>query len=171
MICLQSSLVALLQLSRVPILSSALMLPPSPLAFKTLVCRKVFICTPKHIFKWWMENVKHCTHLFLPLSYDVDWHREDLSLTDFVIFSLLSLRFCRPESSEFSLPLLQASFFKLTTDTWRCISFFLVSQQHQRIRDWNFTWKINSAQSWIYEHGGGGGSQNGWCSELPFNGF
>lgn len=55
--------------------------------------------------KWWMENVKHCTRLLLPLSYDVDWHHEDLSLFEtlsYFPFPSSSLHFYPPESLEFS---------------------------------------------------------------------
>lgn len=65
---------------------------------------------------WRMSNTA-----LLPLSYDVDWHHEDLSLCDFVIFSLLlllSLHFYRPESSEFSLRLRGLFFFFLNCDNW-----------------------------------------------------
>lgn len=70
--------------------------PPPPPRFQTFICRKVFICTLERTFKWWMENVKHCTHLLLlAFSLDVDWHHEDLSLFETVIFSLLlPLHFC-----------------------------------------------------------------------------
>lgn len=100
-ICFQSSYVALPWASQVlPIFISALMqplfvLPPLPPCSQTLICGKIFICTPEHAFKWWMENVKHCIRLLFPFSYDADWHQDDLSLWDFIIFSvlLLSLHF------------------------------------------------------------------------------
>lgn len=82
--------------------------PPPPPRFQTLICRKVFICTLERTFKWWMGNVKHCTHLlFLPFSKDVDWHHEDLSLRLPYLPSppppLLRMYARRPESLEFSL--------------------------------------------------------------------
>lgn len=129
-ICFLSGLVELLGISRVPILISALMPPPPHPS------------TPHHAFrhssagryssarwstlKWWMENVKHCTRLLLPLSYDVDWHHEDLSL--FETLSYLPFSSSSPSTSTHPSPrsflyIYAGTFFLkkkiVTTNTWK----------------------------------------------------
>lgn len=161
-ICFLSGLVELLGVSQVPILISALM-PPHPStphpAFRHSSAGK-YSSARWSTLKWWMENVKHCTRLLLSLSYDVDWHHEDLSLWDFVVFSLLlllSLHFYPPESSEFSLHLCWDLLFEeiVMTNTWKCDSGVSVNVKVWRLRGELYSYLRNKLCSkldlWIWE--------------------